>query len=127
MILKIIPQATPRPRVGKHGAYYPEKYRDYKRALGLIIKSVCKTHYKGAIKIEVGFYMPIPKSLSKKKQEELAGEWHTKKPDTDNLIKGVKDALEGIAFNNDSQVCHETSYKMYSKNPRIEVVVSELK
>lgn len=127
MTFNIIPQATPRPRVGKFGAYYPEKYREYKRALGLIAKSICKTHYKGAIKIEVGFYMPIPKSLSKKKQEELTGDWHIKKPDCDNMIKGIKDALEGIAYDNDSQVCHETSYKIYSRKPRIEVVICELK
>ena len=76
--------------------------------------------------MEVCFYMPIPASWSKKKQREHIGAWHISKPDNDNLIKGVKDALEGVAYDNDSQVCHETSYKIYSENPRIEVELKEL-
>jgi Holliday junction resolvase RusA-like endonuclease len=47
------------------------------------------------------FVMPRPKSLPKR----LAGRLpHAKKPDRDNLAKGVHDALEGILYHNDSQV-----------------------
>ena len=64
---------------------------------------------------------------SKKKKAELVGKWHIKKPDCDNLAKGVKDALEGIAYDNDSQVCHLIITKTYSITPSIEVEICELK
>ena len=47
-----------------------------------------KEQYQGAIGLNIYFCMPIPQSLSKKKQDELAEQWHIKRPDTDNLIKG---------------------------------------
>jgi len=45
----------------------------------------------GAMLIE--FYLPLPKSYSKKKREELMGQPHEQKPDIDNLVKGLLDAL----------------------------------
>lgn len=45
------------------------------------------------------------------------------KPDlTDNLSKGVFDALEGIVFLNDSQIfAVKESYKLYSEKPGIRI------
>ena len=51
------------------------------------------------------FIMPLPKS-SHRKRNPPAEQWSTKKPDVDNLYKGVADAMEGIAYVNDSQICH---------------------
>lgn len=50
--------------------------------------------------------MPIPSSWSvKRTQEALAGQIkHTVKPDWDNLGKGISDALNDIAWKDDSQV-----------------------
>ena len=39
------------------------------------------------------FYMPMPKSWSKKKKQLMLGTPHRQKPDLDNLIKSVWDAL----------------------------------
>jgi len=41
----------------------------------------------------IEFYLPLPKSYSKKKREELMGQPHEQKPDIDNLVKGLLDAL----------------------------------
>lgn len=39
-------------------------------------------------------------------------QWHAKRPDTDNLIKGVKDVLTKMQFwHDDSQVCSEHASK----------------
>jgi len=65
--------------------------------------------------------------FKRKKQDELVGKYHTKKPDCDNLAKGIKDCLEGIAFNNDSQISELYIKKTYTINPRIEVEIWELK
>lgn len=39
------------------------------------------------------FYLPMPKSWSKKKKESMIGKGHQQKPDVDNLLKAVMDAV----------------------------------
>lgn len=39
------------------------------------------------------FYVPMPKSWSKKKKRLMAGKPHRQKPDIDNFVKGLLDAL----------------------------------
>lgn len=43
--------------------------------------------------VELDFYLPMPKSWSKKKQAEMDGKPHQAKPDIDNMAKAVMDAL----------------------------------
>jgi len=50
---------------------------------------VLETVYAISIRAYIGF----PKSYSKKRRAELAGEPHTEKPDTDNIAKAVMDCL----------------------------------
>jgi Holliday junction resolvase RusA-like endonuclease len=51
------------------------------------------------------FVMPLPKSAHRKRNppQEV---WSIKKPDVDNLYKGIADAMEGIVYENDSQISH---------------------
>lgn len=41
------------------------------------------------------------------KSKPMPRMWHTKTPDADNVIKGLKDALKHVAWRDDSQVCVE--------------------
>lgn len=43
--------------------------------------------------LSITFVIPMPKSWSKKKREEMDGKPHQQKPDLDNLIKAFKDSL----------------------------------
>ncbi len=43
--------------------------------------------------IHMIFYLPMADSWSKKKKEEMDGKPHKQKPDGDNILKGVQDAL----------------------------------
>lgn len=47
------------------------------------------------------------------------------KPDTDNIIKAVLDALNGLAYEDDSEVVSVTAKKYYSAEPRVEVALSD--
>ncbi len=44
-------------------------------------------------RVKLVFYMPMPESWSKKKRAELSMLPHDQRPDLDNLIKSVLDAL----------------------------------
>ena len=86
--------------------------------------------YDEPIAVEVLFVFPPLSTFSKKKKAEIeSGVIYYKetKPDlTDNLNKGVFDALEGIVYVNDSRICAVTSKKIYGMIPRTELTFSKL-
>ena len=124
--VQLTPYPAPRPRFSRYGTYNPKKYTDYKNNFLQLSKIQCKTHFNGALRLDVTFFMQIPKSLSKKKHIELIGDYHIKKPDADNLIKTVKDSLEGTFYKNDSQICEIFAKKVYSTEPRTEFLITEI-
>lgn len=72
-------------------------------------------------------YQQIPKSVSKKKKQEMLNGWirPTKKPDIDNILKSVCDALNKVAFYDDTQIISIQVVKYYSETPRIEILIKE--
>ncbi len=79
------------------------------------------------VKVTIIAYFGIPKSTSKKKEAEMLKEniSPTKKPDADNIIKIVLDAMNKFAFNDDTQVTKLEIEKKYDKTPRIYIKVEE--
>ena len=73
-------------------------------------------------------YYPIAKSASKKKRQQmLAGLIRpTKQPDLDNVIKSILDALNKVAYHDDTQIVSLPMEKFYSDSPRVEVSISNL-
>ncbi|OPX87750.1 MAG: Endodeoxyribonuclease RusA [Pelotomaculum sp. PtaB.Bin104] len=127
------PVAQGRPkfaRIGNHVTTYdPEKSRTYKSIVrDEAIKVKPDKPLEGPLILTVAAYKSIPKSLSKKKtQQALEGELRpTIKPDLDNVVKGIKDALKGIIWRDDSQVIWLFASKWYSDKPRVEVEVEEV-
>lgn len=72
-------------------------------------------------------YHQIPKSVSKKKQQEMLSGLirPTKKPDIDNILKSVLDALNKVAFYDDTQIIKLQVVKYYSEAPRLEITIQE--
>lgn len=50
----------------------------------------------------------------------------TKKPDLDNIMKCVTDALNEIAYQDDKQIVSASIEKYYSEEPRVEVAIMEI-
>ena len=50
-----------------------------------------------------------------------------KKPDCDNIAKIVLDALNGIAYPDDSQIASLVVLKYYSEQPRVEITLNTMK
>ena len=80
------------------------------------------------LEVRITAFFQIPKSASKKKAAQMLSGFikPTKRPDLDNVAKAVLDALNKIAFYDDSQVCELSVSKMYSDNPRVIVRISEV-
>lgn len=127
------PVAQGRPRASTRGGfvkmYDPAKSRDFKK----YVKLVASEHrpeslLEGPLALEVRIFKPSLKSFSKKKKAEA--EQGTlrpvTKPDVDNYVKGVKDALNQVIWKDDSQVVDLHISKWYSETPRVEVTVKPL-
>jgi Holliday junction resolvase RusA-like endonuclease len=71
--------------------------------------------------------MPIPASYSKKRKQDclLDVEMPCKKPDIDNIAKGILDAMNGIVYKDDVQVIRLTLQKHYSTEPSVYIMVHE--
>lgn len=78
-----------------------------------------------ALKVAIHCYFPIAKSLSKKKRFALIGKPHTSRPDCDNIAKTIIDALNRLAFYDDSAICELRITKMYSESPCVDVRIEE--
>lgn len=50
-----------------------------------------------------------------------------KKPDIDNIAKAVLDALNSVAYRDDTQIVELQIRKQYSEKPRLEICMEELK
>ena len=123
IFIPIDPMAAPRPRVTRNGTYNDPKYTNYKNAISLMAKSKCTISLL-PIYMKIDFFFTTPKSWSQKKKD--AAKWHTLKPDIDNLQKGVKDALNGIAYNDDSQVCLVQARKQYATSSGILIEIENI-
>lgn len=106
-----------------------KKSSEYKNYIRLVASQHApKELLDGPLQLTVRVYRPTLKSFSKKKKK-LAEEGKirpTTKPDTDNYIKGIKDALKNVIWKDDSQVVDLQVSKFYSEKPRIEVKIEQI-
>ena len=133
-----VPVATARagrhfnPTSGKTHSFTPPKTRNFQALARLSFMGAYPDFIPmtGPIQMRLEIYMPIPSSM--KKAERIIAEenelvvYHIKKPDGKNIRWGVEDALEGVAFVNDSQVCMYSDVKTYSSRPRVEITIQQL-
>jgi len=79
------------------------------------------------LSVEIKAFFKIPKTGWKKAKRELAEREELqviKAPDCDNIAKPILDALQEVAYKNDSRVYDLHIKKYYSKDPRVEVTIT---
>ncbi|MDL2280831.1 RusA family crossover junction endodeoxyribonuclease [Selenomonadales bacterium OttesenSCG-928-I06] len=127
------PLAQGRPRFARHGAfvrtYEQEKFTNHKtlvRYAAIEVKP--ESLLLSPVKCIIRLYKSPPKSFSKKKLELALSEKlrPTTKPDIDNCIKLIYDALNGVIWKDDTQVVESICSKYYSDNPRTEIEIEEI-
>ncbi|MFX3617961.1 MAG: RusA family crossover junction endodeoxyribonuclease [Sporolactobacillus sp.] len=114
---------------GHARAYDPPDSREYKKYVKMMaVQNRPHMPIEGPVSLKLLIYRPLLKSMSKKKKAAaVAGTLRpTKKPDVDNVAKGVMDAMTGIIWQDDKQVVKLDVEKFYSQQPRVEVRVVPL-
>lgn len=116
------PQGKARPRFSRKSGvvYTPKKTAKYEKAIakayidsgGKCIPADCY------VSVSVCAFFPIPKSYSKAKRQACIDRdlRPDKKPDMDNIIKSVLDALNGVAYEDDKQVVEVIGRKYYTES-----------
>ena len=129
-----VPVAQPRPRAtvrGNHATVY--------HAAGPVdafkasVRMAASSEYDGPpltgpLCVNIVFVLPRPKRLIWKKRP-MPREWHASKPDRDNLDKAVLDALSGLLWVDDCQVCDGRIQKYIAsgdEQPHVSIRITEL-
>ena len=127
------PQGKARPRFNTttKAVHTPVSTRQYEQAIRYTYLSATKADERfhcGAVRVEIQAVFPIPKSWSKvKKSKAISGEiLPDTKPDTDNIAKAVLDALNGLAYKDDSQVIELNVKKRYGEVGHVSVRIEDL-
>lgn len=126
---KIIGKGRPRLNSYTGSVYTPTRTKDYESLVAqyFLLKYPKYKPFEGRLQVEINAFFEVPKS-TKKADRALMLENKinpTKKPDIDNIIKIILDAMNGIAFKDDIQITKLNVEKSYSTSERVEIKISE--
>lgn len=116
-----VPATQGNHRVGKSGKIYEQsskKLKVWRELVALTAKAVLRGEepFETAVRVDLGFHLPRPKSDFRSNGELKANvaRVHVVRPDIDKLTRAVLDAVTGKFFNDDSQVIELHVQKWWS-------------
>lgn len=99
---------------------YPEKKgASFENMVRMEYQHQGGTFYDCPVVVTVAYRRPMPASRPKK----TLWEWDDKKPDVDNVVKAVLDALNGVAYEDDKSAVIAEVMKL----PRVRGVAEEIR
>jgi Holliday junction resolvase RusA-like endonuclease len=108
----------------------PENTVLYENMIKVMYRQKCGNciKFEGPLKIDITAYYGIPESKSKKVKfaMQMGTLRPTKKPDADNVMKVVCDALNEVAYKDDAAIVEATFKKYYSYEPRVEITLTSV-
>ncbi len=122
-VFDLEPVAKGRPRLGKYGGVFtPQATKTFEAMVGYQARAQHKAlPLEGPLKLILRFYLKPP---VRKTREHPSG-----RPDIDNYLKAILDALNGIVWIDDAQVCQIKAIKIYDwvdRRGRIEMEVTQI-
>ena len=126
---KIIGKGRPRLNSYTGAVYTPTRTKDYENLVMqyFMIKYPKFKQLEGRVSVEIVANFEVPKS-TKKQDKILMLEYKInpiKKPDIDNIVKIILDAMNEIAFKDDTQITKLNVEKKYSETESVFVKIEE--
>lgn len=117
-------------RIGRMQSLTPEKTVLYENLIKQSFIESCKSRWfnKEPLAVYITAYYEIPKSTTKVDRALIEDGllFPTKKPDADNIAKVICDALNGVAYHDDTQIVELVVIKNYTKDePKVLVHISD--
>lgn len=106
--------------------YTPAETVSFERQVGQIAGPFFAEPISGPVRLTISATFAPAASWSKKKAAAHIGQHHTNKPDLDNIAKATKDALNFIAWADDSQVAEVIMVKRWGPVAGTSVTVEGL-
>lgn len=132
VIVPAVPVAQPRARASSWGGhvrlYTPKTHpvTEFKATVRMAFQEAYKgPPLTGPLRCNLTFVFPRPQSMIWKKRP-MPRAWKPGKPDRDNCDKSVMDALKGIAWIDDAQVCDGRIRKFFAAGDEQPHVIIEL-
>ena len=126
---KIIGKGRPRLNSYTGQVYTPTRTKDYESLVEqyFLLKYPRYKAIEGRAKVTINAYFEVPKSTSKSMKEEMLENKisPTKKPDIDNVVKIVLDAMNKFAFKDDTQITKIEVEKIYSEVEKLYIKIEE--
>lgn len=112
-VMQIYVQPKERPRSGLAGHFYtPKNTQDCEKHIAALCNDAVTMHFP--IHMRLTFYENPPKS------KQAGSRWlRPDRGDLDNKVKTVTDALNGILYRDDKQICGITAYRYYSNSEHV--------
>jgi Holliday junction resolvase RusA-like endonuclease len=137
-MLKLVVMGQPKPqprhrhfkRGNFHGTYDPAS--DAKQSfLSVILSYAPEKPLDEPLCVDIDFYFARPKNhfgtgKNKDKLKLTAPNYHTTRPDIDNLRKFIMDAMNKVFWRDDSIICEGHTRKKYDIMPRTEIIVKTI-
>lgn len=126
------PVGKGRPRFKRMGnfvqTYTPAATADYEKLVRLRFQNAGGVITEKPVRIKIVACFAPPKATKKKQKAEMLANLilPMKKPDADNIAKIILDALNKIAYKDDSQVIELSVKKIYSDVAKVCVHIEEI-
>ena len=125
------PQGKGRPRFTRTGhAFTPAKTAEYERQIRQAYTRQCGQTFPedAALRVKIVAWFSVPASDSKARRDmKLKHKMlPIKKPDWDNIGKVICDALNGLAYRDDSQIVDGRVIKVYGEQPKVTVIIEAI-
>jgi len=120
-----------RPRVNSYTGvvYTPTTTKDYEYLVEqyFLLKYPKYKPLEGRLEVNIKAIFSIPKSTKKQEIEKMLENSisPTKKPDIDNIVKIILDAMNKFAFKDDTQITKLSVEKIYGTEEKILVSIEE--
>ena len=125
----IVGKARPRMNTYTGSVYTPTRTKDYESLVMqyFLLKYPRYKPFEGRVQVEINALFEVPKSTKKADKELMLSNQinPTKKPDIDNIVKIILDAMNGIAFKDDIQITKLNVEKTYSTQEKVQIKISQ--
>ncbi len=99
-----------RPYLGRRGIFTPLRTVNAEQEIDILSRQFLPSKFKPftcALRVTVNFMIKKPKAYPKRMKYPI------KRPDLDNYLKLILDALNGVIWKDDSIICEITTSKSY--------------